>query len=106
MSLSLFPLFFIILGKPPFNKRKEYMRSSNDLKDHLIELLQSQARGEENGLTIQQISTAATALGLDHQLEFEDKVENALEELYQEGKLAKAFDEAHGISMYYVPQTL
>ncbi len=80
------------------------MQASNDLKDHLLELLQSQARGEENRLTIKQISTAATALGLDHELKFEDKVENALEELYEEGKLSKDVDEAQGLSMYYVPQ--
>ncbi|PSR01845.1 MAG: hypothetical protein BRD50_08180 [Bacteroidetes bacterium SW_11_45_7] len=80
------------------------MRESNDLKNHLIELLQSQARGEENRLSIKQISTAATILGLDHQLEFEDKVENALEELYQEGKLGKEVDETQG-STYYAPQS-
>lgn len=82
------------------------MNASNDLKNHLIELLQSQARGEENRLSIKQISMAATALGLDHQLEFEDKVENALEELHSEGKLSKEVDARQGISMYYVKQDI
>ena len=82
------------------------MKESSDLKNHLIELLQSQARGEENRLTIQQISTAATILGLDHELEFDDKVENALEELYQEGKLGKKDDKSQNISMYYFPLSL